>query len=149
MLKYVWTKFEILTPYISWDTVNFGGNFDNLPKNCFCTSMASLWVIYMGKTNFEKTSPKEFFDAFVMIWAWKSGFNSWNQNFWKCTLFVWSTEHKPPFLASTISRGGSCHVLYWCLRQGSQDHCEPVCVWCGTMHTANAASCESDKIRVT
>jgi len=22
MLKYVWTKFEILTPHISWDTVH-------------------------------------------------------------------------------------------------------------------------------
>ena len=27
----------------------------------------------------------------MMIWVWKSGFNSWNQNFQKCTLFVWST----------------------------------------------------------
>jgi len=49
--------------------------------------MGYIW----GKTNFEKTSPKEFFDAFMMIWVWKSGFNNWNQNFRKCTLFVWST----------------------------------------------------------
>jgi len=47
--------------------------------------------VILGKTNFEKTYPKEFCDAFKMIWAWKSGFNSWNQNFRKCTLFVWST----------------------------------------------------------
>jgi len=46
-----------------------------------------------GKTIFEKTYPKEFFDAFMMIWVWKSGFNSWNQNFRKRTLLVWSTVH--------------------------------------------------------
>jgi len=51
----------------------------------------SMGYIIMGKTNFEKTYPKEFFDAFMTIWVWKSGFNSWNQNFRKCTLFVWST----------------------------------------------------------
>jgi len=55
---------------------------------------ALLWLLYglyMGKTNFEKTYPKEFFDAYMMIWVWKSGFNSWNQKFRKCTLFIWST----------------------------------------------------------
>jgi len=49
--------------------------------------MGYIW----GKTNFEKMYPKEFFDAFMMIWVWKSGFNSWNQNFRKCTLSLWST----------------------------------------------------------
>ena len=29
----------------------------------------------------------------MMIWVLKSGFNSWNQNFKKCTLFVWSTVY--------------------------------------------------------
>jgi len=67
MLKYVWTNFEILTPYISRATVHFVEILTIHQKNCFCTSMASLWVIYGGKTNFEKTSPKEFFDAFMMI----------------------------------------------------------------------------------
>jgi len=42
--------------------------------------MGYIW----GKTNFEKTYPKEFLNAFVMNWVWKSGFNSWNQNFRKC-----------------------------------------------------------------
>ena len=69
---------------------SFCWNFDNLPKkfllHFYGFSIGYIW----GKTNFEKTSPKEFFDAF-MIWVWKSGFNSWNQNFRKCTLFVWST----------------------------------------------------------
>ena len=87
MLKYVWTKFEILTPYISWDTVHFVEISQELLLHFYGFSMGYIW----GKTNFEKTSPKEFFDAFMMIWAWKSGFNSWNQNFRKCTLFVWST----------------------------------------------------------
>jgi len=56
--------------------------------------MGYIW----GKTNFEKTYPKEFFDAFMMIWVWKSGFNSWNQNFRKCTLFAGSTIHRLRFL---------------------------------------------------
>jgi len=47
-----------------------------------------------GRTSFEKTCPKEFFDAFMMIWVWKGGFNGWNQNFRKCTLFVWSTVYE-------------------------------------------------------
>jgi len=51
--------------------------------------MGYIW----GKTNFEKTSPKQFFDAFMMIWVWKSGFNSQNPSFQKCTLFVWSTVY--------------------------------------------------------
>jgi len=50
--------------------------------------MGYIW----GKTNFEKT-PKGLFDPFMMIWVWKSEFNSWNQNFRKCTLFVWSTVY--------------------------------------------------------
>jgi len=90
MLKYVWTKFEILTPYIFWDTVHFVEILKIHPK----IASALLWLLYglyMGKTNFEKTFLKEFFDAFMMIWVWKSGYNSWNQKFWKCTLFVWST----------------------------------------------------------
>jgi len=89
MLKYVWTKFEILTPYISWDTAHFA-DLTIYPKN----TSALLWLLYglyMGKTNFEKTYLKEFFDVIMIIWVWKSGFNSWNQNFWKCTLFAWST----------------------------------------------------------
>ena len=110
MLKYVWTKFEILPPYISWDTVHFVEiltiyppslyNFfwisvfllfsPPLKENCFCSSMASLWVIYSWKNKFWDTYPKQFFDAFMMIWQWKSGFSSWNQNFRKRTLFVWS-----------------------------------------------------------
>ena len=66
MLKYVWTKFEILTPYISQDTVHF------VEILAIDTKIASalLWLLcglYMGKNNFEKTSPKEFFDAFMMI----------------------------------------------------------------------------------
>ena len=55
--------------------------------------MASLLAIY-GRNKFEKTSPKEFFDVFVQIWVWKSGFNSWNQNFQKCTVFAASTVSK-------------------------------------------------------
>jgi len=51
--------------------------------------MGYIW----GKSNFEKTYPKEFFGVFMMIWVWKSGFNSWNQNFRKCTHFVWSTVY--------------------------------------------------------
>jgi len=87
MLKYVWTKFEILTPYISWDTVHFVEILTIYPK----IASVLLWLLYglyklWGKTSFEKTCPKELFDAFMMIWVWKSGFNSWNQNFRKCTL---------------------------------------------------------------
>jgi len=65
MLKYVWTKFEILTPYISCDTVHF------VEILTIYTKMASallwlLYVIYMGKNKFEKTYPKEFFDYFMI-----------------------------------------------------------------------------------
>jgi len=42
---------------------------------------------YIRGKKIEKTYPREFLDAFIMIWVWKSGFNSWNQNFRKCTLF--------------------------------------------------------------
>jgi len=52
--------------------------------------MASLWVIY-GEKQILRKLIQEFFGAFMMFWVWKSGFNSWNQNFQKCTLFVWST----------------------------------------------------------
>jgi len=31
--------------------------------------MASLRAIYGGKTHFEKSSPKEFFNALILIWA--------------------------------------------------------------------------------
>ena len=63
MFKYVWTKFEILTPYISWDTVHFVEILTIDPKlllHFYGFSMGYIW----GKTNFEKTYPKEFFDAF-------------------------------------------------------------------------------------
>ena len=68
----VWTKFEILTPYISWDTVHFVEMLSIDPK----IASALLWLLYglyyiWGKTNFEKTYPKEFFDAFMMISVWK------------------------------------------------------------------------------
>jgi len=52
----------------------------------FCGFIGYRW----GKTNIEKTS-MEFFDVFVLIWVWKSSFNSWIQNFWKCTLFAGNT----------------------------------------------------------
>ena len=51
MLKYVWTKFEILTPYISWDTVHFVEILTIYPK----IASALLWLLYrlyMGKNNF-------------------------------------------------------------------------------------------------
>ena len=75
MLKYLWIKFEILTPYISRDTDHFVEillkfwsfcwNFDNLPKNCFCTSMASLWVIYGEKQILRKLTQKS---SLMLLW---------------------------------------------------------------------------------
>jgi len=44
--------------------------------------MCYIW----GKTSFEKTCPKEFFDAFMMIWVWKSGFNN---GFFSCIPKLW------------------------------------------------------------
>jgi len=71
-------------------------------------SMGYIW----GKSNFEKTCPKELFDAFMMIWVWKSGFNSWNQNFWKCTLFVWSTVSADSHHSSPSELKKSTYKLY-------------------------------------
>jgi len=66
---------------------SFCWNFENLPKNSFCTSMASLWVIYGEKQILRKLIQKSSLMVLMMIWVWKNGFNSWNQNFRKCTLF--------------------------------------------------------------
>jgi len=58
MLKYVWTKFEILTPYISGDTVPFAEILTIYPKKLLLHFYGfSMGYIY----------PKEFFDAFMMI----------------------------------------------------------------------------------
>jgi len=51
MLKYVWTKFEVLTPYISWDTVHFVEILTAHPK----IANALLWLLYglyMGENTF-------------------------------------------------------------------------------------------------
>ena len=65
MLKYVWTKFEILTPYISWDTVHFVEILTIYPK--IASALLYFYGFSMGyigrRTNSEKT-PKEFFDVF-------------------------------------------------------------------------------------
>jgi len=42
MFKYVWTKFEILTPYISRDTVHFVEILTIYPK----IASALLWFLY-------------------------------------------------------------------------------------------------------
>jgi len=86
MLKYVWTKFEILTPYISWDTVHFVEILTIYPKS----ASALLWLLY-GEKPILRNFSKGVLWCFYDIWVWQSGFNSWNQNFRKCTLFVWST----------------------------------------------------------
>ena len=87
----MWTKFEILTPYISWDTVHFVGILTIYPK----IASALVWLLYGlyygEKQILRKLIQRSFVDAFMMIWVWKSGFNSWNQSFQKCTLFAWST----------------------------------------------------------
>ena len=54
----------------------FWSNFNNLPKDWLCSlygfSIGYIW----GKTSFEKTSPKKLLDVFMLMWVWKTGFNS-------------------------------------------------------------------------
>ena len=61
----VLTKFKILTPDIPWD-VPFVQILTIYPKIC----PALLWLLYW-QIHFEKTSPKQFFQALMLIWCEK------------------------------------------------------------------------------
>ena len=69
MLKYVWTKFEILTPYISWDTVHFVKFWQFAQKLLLHFYIYFFSIGYNMEKVFAETSQKEFFDAFMMIWV--------------------------------------------------------------------------------
>jgi len=57
------------------------------PKVC----SALLWLLYwfyMGKNKFEKTSPEEFFDAFLLIWMWKTKFLKMYSLYWETISYL-------------------------------------------------------------
>ena len=49
---------------------SFCSNFIR-PKFCSAFLWLLYWLYNYGDNIFEKPSPKEFFDAFMMIWVWK------------------------------------------------------------------------------
>jgi len=66
----------------------FGWNFDNLLK----IASAFLWLLYMGEKQILRKRLQRS-SLMLFFWVWKSGDNTWNQFFLKCTLFAGSTVH--------------------------------------------------------